>query len=127
MTRVLVVAAVRFYRDGPSEILEEESGLGVVTAASTCGQALDALERQATDVVLLDAALTDAHGAARNLALAGAPTIVVIGVAKNEAKVIAWAEHDVSGGPAPVRTALPYHLPVEARVFGFGLLAGSRT
>ena len=97
MTRVLVVAAVRLYRDGLSGTLGHESGLEAVPAASSCREALEILETHAAEVVVLDAALPDAHSAARKLALVGVPAVVVIGVTEDEAEVITWAEDGVAG------------------------------
>jgi two-component system, NarL family, nitrate/nitrite response regulator NarL len=91
----VVVSEIRLYREGIILLLGRDPHLDVIGAAATHRDAGPLLE-EAPDVVLLDTPLANADAA---LAELGAPAqkVVVLGVAEQEADVIAWAEAGAAG------------------------------
>jgi len=89
------VSEIRLYREGVVLLLERDPRIDVIGAAATHRQAGPLLDR-APDVVLLDTAIANAEVA---LAELGAPAqkVVILGVAEQEADVIAWAEAGAVG------------------------------
>jgi|SRR2546421_1640985 len=98
MIRVLILSDIRLYRDGLAKILSTESRLQVVATAADLATAVQALTSGATDVALVDMALSDSVAAVRHLA-AAAPTtkILALGVRDSDQDVIATAEAGVAG------------------------------
>jgi two-component system nitrate/nitrite response regulator NarL len=98
MIRVLVVAGVRFYRDGIAAALSADPRFGVVGGAADVPEAATAFASLAPDVVLLDLAGADGPGHVRALlARAPAARIVALGVQEAEDDVLPLAEAGVAG------------------------------
>lgn len=93
---VLVVSAVRLYRDGINRILEHRPGIRVIGATATYQAAAPILRDIDPDVVLLDAPISEATVALQAL---GGPVqkVVVLGIVESEPDVIAWAEAGAAG------------------------------
>ena len=92
-TRVLVVALVRFYRDGVSEHLRTAEGLEVVAAAEDASGAVAAAAAHQPSIVLLDTAVPDAAGTVRALRAAAPGTrVVALDVPNGDDEIIACAE-----------------------------------
>jgi DNA-binding NarL/FixJ family response regulator len=97
-TSVVVVAAIRLYREGLAEVLGRTGRLRVTGSAAGATQALGLLRHARPDVVLLDTSPPDAIDQARMLAAAAPATpIVAIGLAERENEVIAFAEAGACG------------------------------
>ena len=98
MIRVLVVAGVRFYRDGIAAALSADSRFEVVGGAADVPEAAAAFGSLAPDVILLDLGSADgpAHVSAL-LALAPAARVVALGVREAEDDVLPLAEAGVAG------------------------------
>jgi two-component system, NarL family, nitrate/nitrite response regulator NarL len=95
---VLVVAGVRFYRDGIAAALSADPRFGVVGTASDVREAAARFELLHPDVVLLDLASADAPALVRSL-LESAPAarVVALGVREAEDDVLPLAEAGVAG------------------------------
>jgi two-component system nitrate/nitrite response regulator NarL len=100
LTRVFVVAAVRFYEEGLSHALHADARFDVVGSARGIADAVEQLRtaREPADVALLDAALDEGTAAVRALHGA-APTlrVVVLAVRGSVADAVEWAEAGVAG------------------------------
>ena len=96
MIRVLVVSAIRLYREGLAESLARDGRFEIAGTADdtdACVRAVGVLE---PDVVLLDLTIADAVGAVR--AVAGSQTrLIALGVPEVESDVVEAAEAGVSG------------------------------
>jgi two-component system, NarL family, nitrate/nitrite response regulator NarL len=98
MTTVLVVSAVRLFRDGLAEILSRQSAIDVVGTSATTEEASEILEHASPSVLLLDVPTTDGPEVIRAIArIADGVKVVVLGIVESEAEVIAWAEAGVAG------------------------------
>jgi DNA-binding NarL/FixJ family response regulator len=93
MTRVLVCAAVRLYREGLAAVLDSCDGLEVVATAGTTTEALALVDERQPDVVLADTTLPENEGLIRALSH-GATNIHVIalGLRECEDDIIAYSE-----------------------------------
>jgi DNA-binding NarL/FixJ family response regulator len=92
MVTLVIVAALRFYRDGLAEVLPRRPGVRVVGVAAERDEARQLITTVLPDVVLLDAQLPGA----RDLLPCDAH-VVVIGVEGTEDEVVEWAEAGVVG------------------------------
>jgi DNA-binding NarL/FixJ family response regulator len=98
MIRVLVVAGVRFYRDGLAAALSADPRFEVVGCAVDVPEAAAAFAALEPDVTLLDLAGADAPVHVRSLlALAPAARVVALGVTEAEDDVLPLAEAGVAG------------------------------
>lgn len=96
--RVLVVAEVRLYREGLSDVLGREPSVDVVGAAMDAASALARATEVAPDVVVLDMSISRAMGIVRDLtAQARPPRIVALGVHDLNDDVAVYAAAGVSG------------------------------
>lgn len=97
MTRVHIVAAVRFYREGLRRVLEAFEGFEVVGAAASADEGLrSALETQ-PDIVLIDDAVEGGIDLVREVRRAlPEARVVAIGVTDQVQDVLEWAEAGVS-------------------------------
>jgi two-component system, NarL family, nitrate/nitrite response regulator NarL len=96
MIRVLVVSAIRLYREGLAGSLARDGRFDVAGTAADVGECLDAVRTLRPDVVLLDLTIADALGAVR--AVAGSQTkLIALGVREVESDVVEAAEAGVSG------------------------------
>jgi two-component system, NarL family, nitrate/nitrite response regulator NarL len=96
--RAVVVAEVRFYRDGLAQLLAHHQGCTVAATASGPEEALAAVRDHDPDVVLL--ALGDATGSALVQEIVEerpGSRVVALGVAEEEDDVLALAEAGVAG------------------------------
>ncbi len=98
MTRVLVVAEIRLFREGLAEMLRAEPEIDVVATAAGADEAVRALRQLAPDVALVDMAIPDNKWLVRALveAVPGA-CIVALAVPEIEREVLACAEVGVAG------------------------------
>jgi two-component system nitrate/nitrite response regulator NarL len=94
-TTVLVLVAVRLYRDGISDALDRDPRFRVVGSADSLEAAR---EETAADVAVVDVALPEGAGAARALrALWPSTRIVALAVREADEDVVSWAEAGVAG------------------------------
>jgi DNA-binding NarL/FixJ family response regulator len=98
MIRVLIVAEVRFYRDGLADNLGRYPGLTLVGAMSHREDPEARVSQLEPDVLLLDTATPDGLGLAARVSRAARPVkVVALAVSDTESDLLAWAEAGVSG------------------------------
>jgi two-component system nitrate/nitrite response regulator NarL len=100
--RVLVVAAVRLYREGMAYSLERRDGLTVAGCADCRDEALRLAATIPADVVVLDMATAESLALVRGFKQT-APNVKVVAfaVAENDSDIIACAEAGVNGYVPP--------------------------
>lgn len=97
MTRVLIVAGVRFYREGLRKVLPSFEGFEVVGAVASSEQSVQAALSTDPDVVLIDDAVEGSLDLVRELRRALVDVrVVAIGVTDDADDVLEWAEAGVS-------------------------------
>lgn len=98
LIRVLIVADVRFYRDGLADVIARHPRCNVLGTASNRSDAVDRVRADAPDIVLLDAAMPEGLLAASEI-VACMPSAKVVAIALDETPhaVLEWAEVGVSG------------------------------
>ena len=98
VTRIMVVAEIRLYRDGLVDILGRQPRFKVVGAAESGEAALAQVAELAPDVILVDQALPESAPTIRAL-LAILPSVKImrLAVPESETEVIACAEAGISG------------------------------
>jgi DNA-binding NarL/FixJ family response regulator len=96
--RVLIVADVRFYRDGLADVIARHPRCAVLGTASNRIDAVERVREAAPDIVLLDAAMPEGLAAASEM-VACLPSVKVVAIALDETPhaVLEWAEVGVSG------------------------------
>lgn len=96
--RVLIVAAVRLYREGMASSLDRRDRIVVVGTARNRPEALDLVAELSPDVVVLDMATGESVDLVRTLQVA-VPEVkaVAFGVEGNEREIIAFAQAGVAG------------------------------
>jgi DNA-binding NarL/FixJ family response regulator len=98
MIRVLLIADVRFYREGLAHALTCDGRFVVVDAIAQRDGPLAVTDALAPDIVLLDATLPHAIELATRLSQrAGAVKVIALGVVESENSVVAWAEAGACG------------------------------
>jgi DNA-binding NarL/FixJ family response regulator len=98
VTRVLVVASVRLYREGLAAVLGRAERLDVVGTVAGHHEAIEAARRLSPDVAVLDPGGEDARDTVRELtAREPAVPVVALAVSETDADVVAWAEAGVAG------------------------------
>ncbi len=98
MTRVLIVADIRLFRDGLAEILGKQARLDVVGTADSGAAAIGRAAELSPDLILVDQAMPDSLATIRSvLTLLPSAKVISLGVAETEGDVIACAEAGVSG------------------------------
>ena len=98
MIRILIVADVRFYREGLAEIIRRDERLSVVGTASNGEEALACAAALRPDVVLLDIATPGGPALARALnERVPNARVVASGLAETEHDVVEWAEAGAAG------------------------------
>jgi len=98
VTRVVVVAEIRLYREGLADMLRGEPGMDVAATASGVDEAVRALREHEPDVVLIDMAIPDNAWVVRALVAAVPGTrVVALAVPEVEREVLACAEAGVAG------------------------------
>lgn len=95
--RVLLIADIRLYREGLSEILEREAGMTVVALAADPPAAVRAARETRPDVIVLDTAMIAAPAALRELAAASSAPLVALDVPVTGAAMVEYAEAGVVG------------------------------
>lgn len=98
VTRVIVVANIRLYREGLAHTLGSQAHIDVLGATDTGAAAVGAVDLVRPDVVVVDTATPDGLSTVR--ALAGrcpGARIVALGVPEHEPELIACAEAGISG------------------------------
>jgi DNA-binding NarL/FixJ family response regulator len=89
-TRIVIVDDHTLFREGVRRILEVEPDLVFVGQAGTAAEALDLLERVASDILLLDLRLVDSQGIdilPRLLAGPAAPRVLIVTAFPDEAVI----------------------------------------
>jgi two-component system nitrate/nitrite response regulator NarL len=95
---VLVIAGIRFYRDGLAATLAGLPEVGTVRTAAGGGDGLAAVRWGEPDIVLLDMGLPDAVPMARALSrVAPRTSIVALGLQETEDQVLACVEAGITG------------------------------
>jgi DNA-binding NarL/FixJ family response regulator len=95
--RVLVCSEIRLYREGLASVLERTEGLEVVGTAASAEDCIGDVASSAAEVVLLDAARSDAQRTVRALrTVAPATRVVVLAAPEGESELMALAEAGVA-------------------------------
>jgi two-component system, NarL family, nitrate/nitrite response regulator NarL len=96
--RVFVVADIRIYREGLTQLLAREPSLRIVGSAARQDQALARLRDTSVDIVLLDMAMAASTATIRAIARA-VPRVKVVALAVTETDddIVACAEAGVAG------------------------------
>jgi two-component system, NarL family, nitrate/nitrite response regulator NarL len=98
ITRVVVSAHVRLYREGIELLLEREPDIEVVATAATKGEALASVAAFRPDVVVFDSAMPDGVASMRAIQdLAAGIKLVALGLPELDRAIIVCAEAGVSG------------------------------
>jgi DNA-binding NarL/FixJ family response regulator len=98
MIRVLIVAKVRFYRDGLAVALARSGSIAVVGQLGSWTEALPLIGARRPEIILLDADPDERLDAIRRLAGAAArPRVVALCIREHETSVLPLAEAGVSG------------------------------
>jgi two-component system, NarL family, nitrate/nitrite response regulator NarL len=98
MTRVLVAADVRLYRDGIARVLEGREGLEVVGTAADHDEAVHLAGALDPQVVVLDLGGDEGRRTVRSLAAAAPDArVVVLAIGGEDVDVVSWAEAGVAG------------------------------
>jgi len=98
VTRILVAASVRLYRDGLAAILDRHRTIELVGTAASRRDALELIEDLAPDVVVLDTSMPGSIETIRAIGAARPGTrVVAIAVPEREEEVLACAEAGVAG------------------------------
>jgi DNA-binding NarL/FixJ family response regulator len=96
--RLLIVAAVRLYREGMAASLDKRERLMVVGTARNRVEALDLIATCSPDVVILDMATCDSIDLVRTLQVTTpALKTIAFGVEGDEREIIAFAQAGVAG------------------------------
>jgi DNA-binding NarL/FixJ family response regulator len=98
VTRVLVIAPVRLYREGLADALERVGGLSVAGTASGVDEGIEEIRLHRPDVVLLDVSdPRNVDAAARIIAAEPTTRIVALALPAADGPVLACAEAGVLG------------------------------
>jgi len=95
--RVLIVADVRFYRDGLADIIARHPRCCVVGTASSRRDAVERVRDTSPDIVLLDTAMPEGLAAASEIAGGSSAKVVAIALDETPHAVLEWAEVGASG------------------------------
>jgi two-component system, NarL family, nitrate/nitrite response regulator NarL len=106
VVRTAVVCAVRLHSEGVARVLGNAADIEVVAFAGGAADVLAAVPEQRPDVVLVDAAVPDALGAADTIGRGWAPArVILLGVPEVDEEVLACAEAGFAGYVACGATA----------------------
>jgi two-component system, NarL family, nitrate/nitrite response regulator NarL len=98
MTRIFVLAEIRLYRDGLTDVLRREPGIEIVGAAGSWEEAAPLLRSLRPEIVVVDMATTGGlHLVGAIRALEPTPKVVALAVPDAEDEVLACAAAGVSG------------------------------
>jgi two-component system nitrate/nitrite response regulator NarL len=126
---ILIVSAIRLYREGLAQVLSRFDSLAVVGQQADREGTLACLPAMVPNVVLLDMSTPESHAIAREVKAVGPSiSIVALGISESEAEVLACAEagvagyvtrdESVEGLVATVKSAVRGELRCSARVAG---------
>jgi DNA-binding NarL/FixJ family response regulator len=98
MTRVLIVASIRLYREGLAQLLSANGEFTVVGTDSTGRDAIERIDETAPDVTLVDLAIPDLCDISAAFATRS-PRIplVAVGITESDSEVLACAEMGIAG------------------------------
>jgi two-component system, NarL family, nitrate/nitrite response regulator NarL len=98
MTRVLIVASIRLYREGLAQLLSTNGGFAVVGTESTGRDAVERVDETAPDVTLVDMDIPDLGDISAAFATRS-PRIplVAVSVTESDSEVLACAEMGLAG------------------------------
>jgi DNA-binding NarL/FixJ family response regulator len=99
-TRVLVVDDHKLFAQALAAVLEHDAELSVAALASSLGEALEFLERESADVILLDYRLPDTNGVDATLAIkqiAPDSAVVMVTAVEDERVLLAALEAGCAG------------------------------
>lgn len=95
---VLIVAEVKFYREGLELVLPKSGDILVVASAESAAQARGMSALGKADVVLLDPALPGARELLAHIrTLPDAPRVIALAISETPPEILSWAEAGVSG------------------------------
>jgi two-component system, NarL family, nitrate/nitrite response regulator NarL len=96
--RVMIISAIRLYREGLEHVLGEDEHIDIVGTTASVREALGNLDAIKPDVVLLDVAANDPATSIQHI-LEQAPNtqVVALSVPDNDDELIACAEAGVAG------------------------------
>ncbi len=98
MIRLLIVAAVRLYREGIGTFLTGLADVDVVGSFADWKDALEAAAQHDPHIVLLEANVGEARAAVRELEALGTRTrVVALSIPEDDADVVTWAEAGAAG------------------------------
>lgn len=97
MIQVLVVTAVRFYREGLAAVLSGTGAVAVCGTASDAAEARASLESARPDVLLVDAGLAGARELVRAHAHPARVRVVAMAVGEPGEDLLEWAAEGVAG------------------------------
>lgn len=95
--RVLLIADIRLYREGLSEILQRVAGMAVVAVAADRPTAVRAAKGLRPDVIVVDTAMIAAPDALRELAAVSSAPLVALDVPVTGSAMVEYAEAGVVG------------------------------
>jgi two-component system nitrate/nitrite response regulator NarL len=98
MTRVLIVASIRLYREGLAQLISANGEFTVVGTESTGREAMGRLDETTPDVVLVDMDIADlGDTVAASVARSPRIPLVAVGITESDAEVVACAEMGIAG------------------------------
>jgi|EndMetStandDraft_5_1072996.scaffolds.fasta_scaffold04236_4 two-component system, NarL family, nitrate/nitrite response regulator NarL len=98
MTRVLIVASIRLYREGLAQLLTSNADFTVVGTDSTGREAMERVDETTPDVALVDMDIPDLGDISAAFATRSPPIpLVAVGIAESDSEVLACAEMGIAG------------------------------
>ena len=97
MIQVVIVGAVRLYREGVAHTLAQEDGIAVTGTAASAAEALRVIASLDPDVVLVDLAMPDGLTVVRLLARESARRVVALACPSSDPEILACAEAGIAG------------------------------
>jgi DNA-binding NarL/FixJ family response regulator len=95
---VLILSAIRFFREGLAEALGGDSPLEILGLSANLDEALASVRELKPAIVLIDASFPSGAGAIRLIrAVDPEPQVVVFAVVETEENIITWAEAGAAG------------------------------
>ncbi|MCP4202223.1 MAG: response regulator transcription factor [bacterium] len=94
----MIVSDVRLYREGLTQVLNQDGRLGVVSSAESAALAIEQVERYEPESVLLDTAIPKALETISTIARQAPQTkVIALGLSESEEEVVACAEAGIAG------------------------------
>jgi DNA-binding NarL/FixJ family response regulator len=126
--RVLIVDDHKLFAQAMQAALQQEFGIEVVDLADSLSAGLDAVTREAVDVVLLDYRLPDAQGVegvSRILTVSPQTAVVMVTASENERVLLAAVEAGCSGFVSKTADLAEIHNAVRKAAVGEATIAAS--